>query len=136
MTKKLKSKRGEAYLDMVISTLLIAFVLVFIVGIFNVLATKQKLDYFAREMSITATTFGRIGEETDRRYEQLAEQTGLRPQITFRAEYFSPSERTVQLGEPIMVEITHSFTIFGFGAVTFPLTVTSSHSGLSQIYWK
>ena len=42
----------------------------------------------------------------------------------------------VQLGEKIVCTLTYNLRIIGFGEVLHPVSISSSSTGLSQIYWK
>lgn len=88
------------------------------------------------ELVEVATTSGRVGPEVQARYEQLCEEAGIRPTMTFTATYFDSSSGKVQLGDVITCKLTYSTELIGFGGFSLPFDVEVSESGLSRIYWK
>ncbi len=131
-----RSKRGEGYIDVIISVFVLLMVIVLALNVFSFLSLKQDMDYFAKEMIFTATAFGRTTGEVDARYSELETQTGLSVDVNWQAEYFSVSAGTVQYGDTITVTLTYQTTLKGFGTIPVPITLTAKHSGLSQKYWK
>ncbi len=136
MFKKLQNKKAEGYIDVAVAVLVIVFLLVFSVGIFSKIAVKQDLSHMCSELVEVATTSGRIGPEVQARYEQLCEEAGIRPTMTFTATYFDSSSGKVQLGDVITCKLTYSTELIGFGGFSLPFDVEVSESGLSRIYWK
>jgi len=131
-----KSKRGEGYIDVVISVFVLMMVIVLALNVFSFLAIKQDMDYFAKEMIFTATSFGRTTVEANARYAELEAETGISPVVSWQANYHAASARTVQYGDTITVTLTYQKTLKGFGAIPIPITLMAKHSGLSQRYWK
>lgn len=131
-----KSKRGEGYIDVVVSVLVSMMLLVLTLNVFTFLTIKQDMDYFAKEMIFSATTFGKTTGEVDTRYSELIAETGLPPTVTWQATYFNASAKTVQYGDTITVTLTYSTYVKGFGVFKIPITLIAKHSGLSQKYWK
>ncbi len=137
--KKLKicnSKRGEGYIDIVVSTFVLMMIIILALNVFSFLAIKQDMDYFAKEMIFTATAFGRTTVETNSRYLELEAETGISPTVSWQANYHAVTARTVQYGDTITVTISYQTTLKGIGAIPIPITLTAKHSGLSQRYWK
>ena len=131
-----KAKRGEGYIDVVISVFVLMMVIVLALNVFSFLAIKQDMDYFAKEMIFTATAFGRTTVEVNARYAELEAETGISPVVSWQANYHAASARTVQYGDTITVTLTYQTTLKGFGAIPIPITLMAKHSGLSQMYWK
>lgn len=134
--KVLKSKCGEGYIDTVIGVLCSMMVIVLALNVFSFLALKQNMDYFAKELLETAVENGRIGVEVNERYAELEKDTGIHPSAAWDAAYFNSSAKTVQLGDTIKLTLTDETTFKGFGVFGIPITLTATHSGLSQKYWK
>jgi hypothetical protein len=132
----LKSKRGEGYIDVVISVLVAMILLVLTLNIFTFLTVKQDMDYFAKEMIYTATAFGKTTGEVDARYSELIAETGLTPTVSWQTVYFNASDKTVQYGDSITASISYSTFVKGFGVLKIPVTLIAKQSGLSQKYWK
>ena len=132
----IKSKRGEGYVDVVVSVLVSMMMLVLALNVFSFLTIKQDMDYFAKEMIFSSTSYGKTTEEVNARHSELVDETGLNPSITWQTIYFNVSAKTVQLGNTITVILTYSTYVKGFGVFKIPITLTAKHSGLSQKYWK
>ena len=95
-----------------------------------VFSQKQQQDAFASELCRTAALSGRVGEEANERAQELEQQTGLHPQITWS------SNGNVNLGNEITVTLQSSANI-GFGGIgSFPIQLTSKASEKSERYWK
>jgi len=132
----LKSKRGDGYIDVVVSVLISMMLIVLALNVFSFLTVKQDMDYFAKEMIYSASAYGKTTGEVNNRNTELVVETGLNPTITWQTTYFNASAKTVQLGNTITVALTYSTYVKGFGVFKIPITLTAKHSGLSQKYWK
>ena len=132
------SRSGEGYVDTVVGVLCFCLLLVFIINCFSLLTAKMNMDHYAKELLKTATVEGRTsGTAITNRQTQLRAETGITPNTTtWTAEYFNASQRTVQYGQKIELRITYRTEFKGFGIFSIPVTMTSTHSGLSQRYWK
>ena len=131
MTKILKSRRGEGYIDVCVLVLCAMLVIALAVTVFPVYIAKQQIDTFATELVREAEIAGRVGSETSRREQALREQTGLDPDVSW-----SRTGR-VQLNQEVTVTVTYQTNIGlwgGFGS--FPITLRSDASGKSEVYWK
>lgn len=136
MKKLMKSKRGDGYIDVVVSVLVSMMVLVMALNIFSFFTLKQDLDYFTKEMLEVATTEGRTNGEVYNRYYELADETGIYPSYWWTADYYNLSYRAVQLGNSIKITMYFTTYVKGFGIFKIPVTLTATHSGLSEQYWK
>ena len=133
----LLSRRGEGYIDVVVAMLCSMMVLVLAINTFSLLKQRQDLDYFAKELLATAVTDGQIASNVSARYEELAADTGLRPEVAWEASYVDSSRKTVQLGDTIKITLTLHTKLVEFGErVSVPVTLTARHSAVSQRYWK
>lgn len=137
MKKQLLSNRAEGYIDTVVMVVAAMMVIVLALNIFSFLTLKQDMEYFAKELVDTATIHGRTSEEVTQRYQELCEELGFRPSISFTGtQYFNSSSGTVQLGDTIQVTIQMSTYVKGLGVFQIPVTLYATHTGLSQKYWK
>ena len=137
MTKLLKNKRGENYIDTVVGVVAAMMVIVVALNIFSFLTLKQDLDYYAKEMVEVCCSYGKTCDEVQDRDEELSAELGLDPDLSFDGtEYFNATKRTVQYGEVIVVELTYRTYVRGLGVFRIPVTLTAKHSGLSRKYWK
>lgn len=136
MKKLMISKRGDGYIDVVVAVLVSMMLLVMALNIFSFFTLKQDLDYFAKEMLEVATAEGRTNDEVYTRYYELTDETGIYPSYWWTADYYNISYRTVQLGDPIKITMYCTAYVKGFGIFKIPVTLTATHSGLSEYYWK
>jgi hypothetical protein len=127
----LKSKRGEGYIDIAVLVLCTMLVIALAVNVFPIYIAKNQLDTFATELCRQAEISGRVDSETSERAQELREQTGLNPNISW--------SRTgnIQLDSDVTVTVTMQTDIGLFGGFgSFPVTLTSKASGKSERYWK
>ena len=131
-----KCNRGEGYIDVVISVLVAMMLIVLILNVFSFMTLKQNMDYFAKEMINCAAANGTTTGRVNTRYDELVEETGIAPGVSWNTVYFNASQRTVQLGDTIQVTLTLRSYVRGLGVISVPVTLTAKHSGISQKYWK
>lgn len=123
--------RGEGYIDVAVMVFALMLVIALAVRVFPVFITKIQMDNFADELIREAEVSGRVGAETTARYERLAEKTGIHPAVTW-----STTGR-IQLNNEVTVTLTLEQDIGGFGGVaSFPVSLKSSATGKSEVYWK
>ena len=132
----MKNKRGDGYIDVVISVLVIMMMIVLALNVFSFLTLKQDMDYFAKEMINCAAANGTTTGRVNTRYNELVTETGISPTVTWNTTYFNSSQQTVQLGDTIQVTLTVSSRVQGLGVFSIPVTLTAKHSGISQKYHK
>lgn len=133
----LKNKRGDGYIDVVVAVLVSMMLIVLSLNVFSFFTLHQDLDYFAKEMVEAACADGQTGSEAVRRAEELSEELGISPSYFWNAEYMTPtSARRVQLGDSMSIQVQYTSYVQGLGIVRIPVTMTVTHSGLSERYWK
>jgi hypothetical protein len=62
------NKRGDGYIDVVISILVAMMMIVLILNIFSFMTLKQDMDYFAKEMINCASANGTTSGKVSARY--------------------------------------------------------------------
>ena len=134
--RKALNKRAEGYVDVAVAVLVISFLLILLVSVFGVIHQKQTLNQMAEQIVEIASINGCVDNEVMERYEQLCEQTGLTPTMTFEATYFDEDTGKVQLGDIISCTLTMETSLIGFGGELFPIDMTVTASGVSQVYWR
>ena len=123
-------KRGSGMIDNTFFVIVVFFFIAAFLVIAPVFSRKQQQDVFASELCRTAALSGRIGEETDERTQELRQQTGLSPQITWS------TNGDVALGSEITVTLSSTANI-GFGGIgSYPIPLISKASEKSERYWK
>ena len=131
MLKKLKSRRGEGYIDVAVLVLCAMLVIALAVKVFPVYIAKNQLDTFATELCREAEITGCVGSETSRRAAVLREQTGLDPDISWS------KSGNIQLNEEITVTVTLRKNLGLFDSFgSFPITLWAQASGKSEVYHK
>lgn len=131
MLKKLKSKRGEGYIDVAVLVLCAMLVIALAVKVFPVYIAKNQLDTFATELCREAEISGRVGSETTQRAQVLKEKAGLDPAITWS------KTGKIQLDQEFTVTVSVQKNIGLFGGFgSFPITLRAQATGKSEVYWK
>lgn len=128
--KILKDNRGEGYIDVVVILLVALLVIALGMKVFPVFIAKNELNTFANELARVAEIEGRIGSATNIKANELKATTGLDPSVSW-----STSGR-VQLNEEFTVTVTQVVDIGFFEFGSFPITLTASSVGRSEVYWK
>jgi len=130
MLRRLQSRRGEGYVDVIVVVLVILLCVALAVNVFPVFIAKNQLDTFADELIREIEITGRVNSSTYGKIAQLENQIGIKPEISFS------KKGSIQLNEEITVTLTlrHDIGFFSFGS--FPVTLTSKATGKSEVYWK
>lgn len=135
MINVIRSKKGEGYIDVAITVMIVAFVLIFAVNMVSLVALGQNLKTCADRIIDYATTKGTTN--IDEYISKLKENTGIDFTYSFSGTaYHDASSGKVQLGEVIYLNLSYSVNVLGFGEVGFPVTFNASSQGVSRIYWK
>ena len=132
--KRLKRKNGEGYIDVAVTILVVAFLLMFFINAVSLIALNQNLKTIADHLTDYACLHGTtdVGEYAS----ELREQTGIDFSCDFSESTMLDAMGHVQLGEPIVCTVTVKTSFLGFGDFVFPITVTATSRGMSQVYWK
>ena len=93
---------------------------------------KQQLNRFADEIVRQAEIVG--STSVNRRIEELREETGLDPEISWDCDYFEGSK--VQLNGDIAVTLTCRINLGFFQFGSFPVEIRARASGKSEVYYK
>jgi hypothetical protein len=129
--KILQSKRGEVVISSAVFLLLAVLVIASVFYIFPCLTAKQQLNTYASELCRTAEVSGCVGNETNKRTQELTANTGISPDIRWS------QIGKIQEGNAITVTctITKEAGLWG-GLGSFPVTLHGTASGKSEVYWK
>ncbi len=134
--KKLLSKKGEGYVDVVVGILVFMMVLVLALNIFQFMVIKQDLDEISGQLIETATFNGSFSDEFNDRVDDLEDKFFPFTVTTQADEYYNYSYKRVQLGDMMEVTVSIDTYVQGFGLFKIPVTVSSHRSGISEKYWK
>lgn len=132
MRNVLREKRGEGYIDIAVGVLCLMLVIALAVSLFPVFMAKQQLDRFADEIVRQAEIVG--STSVTRRIEELREETGLNPEISWDCDYFEGSK--IQLNGDISVTMTCRINLGFFQFGSFPVEIRARASGKSEVYYK
>ena len=127
------NNRGEGYVEVAISVLLIAFVLVFAVSLASFVALNQNLKTLAD--GITDYAAAHAGLELQAYLDDLRRQTGLDFTCTFDGTN-ADADGFVQLGDMIQCKLTCPARLRGFGDFLFPVTLQAESRARSRVYRK
>ncbi len=131
MQKFFKKRKGEGYIDVCVLVVCAMLVLAIAVRVLPVFAAKQQLDTYATELVREAEIAGCVGAETSRREQDLNERMHIAPEVRW-----SQTGR-IQLNQEVSVTVTLQTDIGLFGGLgSFPITLTASATGKSEVYWK
>ena len=137
LLKPFKTNKAEGYIDTVVCVMAAMMVIVLALNVFSFLTLKQDMDHFEKELIDTATTYGRTNEQATDRYNELCDELGISPTVSYSGTtYYNASTGKVQLGETIHVTLTYQTYVRGLGVFKIPVTLKATFSGLSQKYWK
>jgi len=131
----IESIRGEGYIDTIVIVISAMLVIALAVKIFPVFIVKNQLNTVANELCREAQITGRIGNEVSKKAQDLTEQTGLNPDISWDAAYISGTNK-IQLNNEMTVTVIQTVDIGFFNFGSFPVELTSKAKGRSEVYWK
>lgn len=130
----LNNKSGEGYVDVAVTVMIVAFVLVFAVNVVSLVALNQNIKTAADQLTDYAAMKGTVS--VDEYARELKEKIGVDFSYSFDGSETLDFTGKVQLGDRIVCTLTYHLRILGFGEVSHPISIKASSSGLSQVYWK
>lgn len=131
MTKRLKKRRGEGYIDVCVLVVCAMLVIAFALRVLPVFIAKQQLDTYATELVREAEISGRVGSETTLREQVLGERMGITPEVEWS------QTGNIQLNHEVTVTVRLDADIGLFGDFgSFPISLTAQATGKSEVYWK
>ncbi len=133
MMKRIFSNKGEGYIDVAVTVMIVAFVLVFSVSMVSLVALNQNMKTMADQIIDYATLNGTT--DIDDYVAELRANSGVNFRISFSGTEYLTGEK-VQLGDTIKCRLNYRVSILGFGEEVFPITINATSSGISQVYWK
>ena len=131
LLKRLKSTRGEGYVDITVAVLIIMILLAGVIKIAPVFITKMTLNSYANELCREAEIAGRIGTETTAQLDRLNEShQGFNPTVTWSAS------GNIQIGRTFSVTVSTNYDFSFFVFSTIPITISATAEGTSEVFWK
>lgn len=136
MKKIFYSKKGEGYVEVCISALILITLALIILNLFELIMLRVSLGQTADDL-ITVACYS--GGFTDEFWEcdSVHVDEYMYYDIDYGADrYFDSSEETVQLGDSMWVEVSAGIDVKGAGAFKIPMTVSVKRFGISERYLK
>lgn len=131
MTKRLKKRRGEGYIDVCVLVVCAMLVIALALRVLPVFIAKQQLDTYATELVREAEISGRVGSETTLREQVLNERMGITPEV----EWSQTGNIQLNHEVTVIVRLDADIGLFGdFGS--FPISLTAQATGKSEVYHK
>ena len=121
-------------MSMLLTVMIVAFVLVFMVNVVSLVALNQNLKTAADQLTEYACANGSTA--IDSYAAEVSEKIGVEFTYSFSGTDLMNASGKVQLGDKIECTVTHHLKFLGFGEAVHALTVKASASGISRIYWK
>ena len=134
MMRSIRNRKGEGYIDVVITILMVSFVLVFVVNVVSLVALNQNLKTVSDQLVEYASQHGTVavGAYAD----ELSEKTGIDFEYSFDGSVLYDSSGKVQLGDVIQCTVTYNTSFLGFGNAVHSIPMRAVASGISRVYWK
>lgn len=134
----LKNNRGGVSQFVAATISMLAIIMLFLALAAGLKAFNEygTLNDFGNELVKTAANTGRCsGEKLTDRYDQLIASTGIKPTVTYSADYFNSDDKTVQYGNVITLQLSFNTNISAIG-ISIPITLQVTKTAESQQYWK
>ena len=129
--RRLKSKRGEGYIDIAVSFLIIMILFAAVIKVAPVFIMKMTLNNYADDLCREAEIAGRIGAETTARLERLNEDhPDLNPTVNWS------TSGKVQIGKTFSVTVSAQYDFSFYTFAETPITISATAVGTSEVYWK
>jgi hypothetical protein len=133
--KFIENKDGVAYLETLVSIIVICMIFGFVLNVYPVLVKKFALNNFTNEIIREAELEGEIGDSLDKRIEELKKESGVNPdKISWNTTYIDGTYK-VQLNNVINVTVEKE-TKIGFLDSVVKIPLKSKATGRSEVYWK
>ena len=132
--RSIRNRKGEGYIDVAITILMVSFVLVFVVNVVSLVALSQNLKTVSDQLVEYASQRGTVavGAYAD----ELSDKTGIDFEYSFDGTVLYDSSGKVQLGDVIQCTVTYNTSFLGFGNAVHSIPMRADASGISRVYWK
>ena len=133
-----RNNRGEAYVDVIITLLVIIVFVASLMALFPIFTAQQSLNSAARQVARTVEITGKAGTEV----QEVLDALGTEPDsIGWDTTWFDESEKKIQLKTQFTVTLTKEMSIkiltpAAGGPIGIPVTIRSTATGISEVYWK
>jgi len=136
MLKRIKNIKGDGYVEVCISALVLITLAVILLNIFELIMLRISLGQTADDLITTACYSGGFTDEFWECDSRHCDEY-LYYDIDYGAdEFFDATDETVQLGGSMWVEVSAGMDVKGAGAFKIPITVSVKRFGISERYSK
>lgn len=130
----LKSKKGEGYIDIVISVIVLLSIAILTINLYSFYTLKAKMDEIANVLIDTATQTGEFGDTFNAMVEVMHANN---PEINFTVsidaeEWYNSTLKQVQYGTRMSVGVHTSQVLNGGGMFRMNIPCSVVRSGLSE----
>ncbi len=139
----MKKKRGSAYYELILKTLVFITLIATAISFFGVFTTYLNLNYAARRVVREIEISGKVSSATYSLYEDMKTNTNIPDSATMNvsASYFSAGDKKIQLRDTFTVTCSTSyrinvFTPTGGNPVGFNIPLKVRLTGMSEKFWK
>ena len=136
MLKRIKNIKGDGYVEVCISALVLISLAVILLNIFELIMLRISLGQTADDLITTACYSGGFTDEFWACDTRHCDEY-LYYDIDYGAdEFFDAADETVQLGDSMWVAVSAGMDVKGAGAFKIPITVSVKRFGISERYSK
>lgn len=137
MIKKLKERRGNGYIDVVVIIIIISISLMLILKLFPVFVMKNKMDNYASGVSRILSVEGNYDTYVENKIEEYSEKTDIgKLELDLEETSFIPGTKRIQLNEQIVVKVTATYDMSFWQFTSIPITLHAKSISQSEVYWK
>jgi len=136
-------KRGSAYYEIIIKTLVFITLIATAISFFGVFTTYLNVNYAARRVTREIEISGRVSSDTYDLFNNMKDATNIGAVATMNvsATYFDVAEKKIQLRDTFTVTVRSSyrinvFTPTGGAPVGFDIPLVVQLTGMSEKFWK
>ena len=130
LKKIFKNKRGDAYIQFLVTLLALTTILSAALNGFSLFIQKQSIDNMAMELTRCLQINGEVNNSFDELYNKMTEHLTDKPIATIETTYI-PGTKKIQLSEPIKVTLTKDATFLGI-----PIPIIGRGVGVCEVYHK
>ena len=140
--KLLLCRRGNAYYELIIKTLVVITLMATVISFLGVFTTYLNLNHMCRRVVRVVELEGQVAEPAYDVFYRLKQQTGLSPEMTIEnVAYCDEQNQKIQLRDTftITMEYSHAFTLFRpsfTDPIQIQIPMRVSITGMSEKYWK
>lgn len=136
-------KKGSAYYEIIIKTLVFITLIATAISFFGVFTTYLNVNYAARRVVREIEISGRVSADTYALFNDLKTNSniGAGATMSVSATYFDAVQKKIQLRDSFTVTVSSSyridiFTPTGGAPVGFDIPLSARLTGMSEKFWK